>query len=74
MKLSKIDSSGRPHAVATEQTTSLKIDSIITVIWEQQDSQLLAAMGVSLVQNSKPAIDLASGKTTQSCIFLIGDV
>lgn len=74
MKLGKIDSSGRPQAVATEQTTSLKIDSIITAIGEQQDSQMLAAMGVPLDQNGKPAIELASGETTQSGIFLIGDV
>ncbi|HGJ5856390.1 putative selenate reductase subunit YgfK [Arsenophonus nasoniae] len=74
MTLGNVDSSGRRQAVATEQTTCLKIDSIITAIGEQQDKQMLATMGVPLDQDGKPAIDQVSGETTQAGLFLIGDV
>ena len=74
MKLGEPDESGRRRPVATEETVSLKIDSVITAIGEQQDCEVLSQIGVPMGEDGWPAVYRNSGETTRANVFLIGDV
>jgi putative selenate reductase len=68
------DESGRRRPLATDQTVSLKMDALITAIGEQSDADQLKAKGVPLDNKGQPILDLATGETARSGVFLIGDV
>ncbi|EPU0812251.1 putative selenate reductase subunit YgfK [Morganella morganii] len=74
MKLGEPDESGRRRPVATEETVTLKIDSVITAIGEQQDCEVLSQIGVPMGDDGWPAVYRNSGETTRANVFLIGDV
>lgn len=74
MKLGEPDESGRRRPVATEETVTLKIDSVITAIGEQQDCEVLSQIGVPMGEDGWPAVYRNSGETTRANVFLIGDV
>ncbi|MCG6395435.1 FAD-dependent oxidoreductase, partial [Vibrio alginolyticus] len=59
---------------ATEETVTLKIDSVITAIGEQQDCEVLSQIGVPMGEDGWPAVYRNSGETTRANVFLIGDV
>lgn len=73
MKLGDADEKGRRRPVATDETRTLQIDSLITAIGEQQDSETLAAMGIPLDDKGWPVVN-ATGETGRENVFLIGDV
>ncbi|MTH48365.1 putative selenate reductase subunit YgfK [Intestinirhabdus alba] len=73
MKLGEVDEKGRRRPVATDKTWTLHVDTLITAIGEQQDSELLAAMGIPLDAQGWPEVN-ADGETRKANVFLIGDV
>ena len=50
------------------------MDALITAIGEQADADVLRTMGVPLDDKGRPIVDLATGETARSGVFLIGDV
>lgn len=74
MTLGDPDEKGRRRPVATEQTLTLQIDSLITAIGEQADEEVLRRLGVPLDEQGYPQVDTATGETTRRNVFLIGDV
>lgn len=73
MALGDVDEKGRRRPVETAETCTLQVDTLITAIGEQQDSEALAAMGIPLDVNGWPEVN-ADGETRKSGVFLIGDV
>ncbi|WP_066016738.1 putative selenate reductase subunit YgfK [Endozoicomonas atrinae] len=73
MKLGEPDASGRRRPVATEETCTLPVDTIITAIGEQADSELLNKMGIPLGTDGWAAVDRQTKETGVSNVFLIGD-
>ncbi|MBD4757988.1 FAD-dependent oxidoreductase, partial [Xanthomonas citri pv. citri] len=59
--------------VETNETVTLLVDSLITAIGEQQDTEALNAMGVPLDKNGWPDVD-HNGETRLTDVFMIGDV
>lgn len=51
MSLGEPDEKGRRRPVETNETVTLHVDSLITAIGEQQDTEALNAMGVPLDKN-----------------------
>ena len=51
MSLGEPDEKGRRRPVETNETVTLLVDSLITAIGEQQDTEALNAMGVPLDKN-----------------------
>ena len=74
MELGAPDEKGRRRPLATDQTVSLKMDALITAVGEQADTDVLKAMGVPLDDQGWPLVNLNTGETTRSNVFLIGDV
>ena len=74
MELGAPDEKGRRRPLATDQTVSFKMDALITAVGEQADTDVLKAMGVPLDDQGWPLVDLKTGETTRSNVFLIGDV
>ena len=74
MELGAPDEKGRRRPLATAQTVSFKIDALITAVGEQADTDVLRAMGVPLDDKGWPLVDLKTGETARSNVFLIGDV
>ncbi|MFU0083516.1 FAD-dependent oxidoreductase, partial [Salmonella enterica] len=64
---------GRRRPVETNETVTLLVDSLITAIGEQQDTEALNAMGVPLDKNGWPDVD-HNGETRLTDVFMIGDV
>ncbi|MDF7680217.1 putative selenate reductase subunit YgfK [Enterobacteriaceae bacterium ESL0689] len=73
MQLGEADEKGRRRPLATDETRTLQIDSLITAIGEQQNSEVLAAMGIPLNPAGWPVVN-AEGETSRANVFLIGDV
>ncbi|HGT7889040.1 TPA: putative selenate reductase subunit YgfK [Escherichia coli] len=73
MSLGEPDEKGRRRPVETNETVTLHVDSLITAIGEQQDTEALNAMGVPLDKNGWPDVD-HNGETRLSDVFMIGDV
>ncbi|VDR26889.1 NAD-dependent dihydropyrimidine dehydrogenase sunbunit PreT [Raoultella terrigena] len=73
MALGDADEKGRRRPLATGQTRTLRADTVITAIGEQQDVAALAAMGIPLDDSGWPAAD-PTGETALPGVFLIGDV
>jgi putative selenate reductase len=73
MALGAPDEKGRRRPVATDETISLRMDTLITAIGEQADTGVLAAMGVPIDAQGQPAVDTKTGETARSNVFLIGD-
>jgi len=73
MKLGEADEKGRRRPVATDEIRTLKVDTLITAIGEQQDCQALEAMGIPLDREGWPEVN-ADGETRRPGVFLIGDV
>ncbi|ELT91630.1 hypothetical protein CAPTEDRAFT_217802, partial [Capitella teleta] len=73
MTLCEPDASGRRRPVATEETCTLPVDTIITAIGEQADSELLNKMGIPLGTDGWAAVDRHTKETGVSNVFLIGD-
>ncbi|OED43270.1 putative selenate reductase subunit YgfK [Endozoicomonas sp. (ex Bugula neritina AB1)] len=73
MALGEPDASGRRRPVATEGTCTLPVDTIITAIGEQTDSELLNKMGIPLGTDGWAAVDHQTRETGVSNVFLIGD-
>lgn len=73
MTLGEPDEKGRRRPVDTPETCTLQVDTLITAIGEQQDSDALAAMGIPLDEHGWPEV-AADGETRQPNVFLIGDV
>lgn len=65
--------SSRRRPVETNETVTLLVDSLITAIGEQQDTEALNAMGVPLDKNGWPDVD-HNGETRLTDVFMIGDV
>jgi putative selenate reductase len=74
MELGAPDEKGRRRPLATDQTVSVKMDALITAVGEQADTDVLKAMGVPLDDQGWPLVNLKTGETTRSNVFLIGDV
>ena len=74
MALGAPDEKGRRRPLATDQTVTLKMDALITAIGEQADADALRTLGVPLDDKGLPIVDLATGETARSGVFLIGDV
>jgi len=74
MALGAPDEKGRRRPLATDQTVTLKVDALITAIGEQADADALRTLGVPLDDKGLPIVDLATGETARSGVFLIGDV
>ncbi|HGM5488839.1 TPA: putative selenate reductase subunit YgfK [Serratia fonticola] len=74
MTLGEPDEQGRRRPVATDQTLTLQIDTLITAIGEQADEQVLHKLGVPLDDAGYPQVNTATGETTRPNVFLIGDV
>ena len=74
MALGEPDAKGRRKPVATDETVTLQVDSLITAIGEQANGDMLKAMGVPMNGEGWPALDLQTGETTRRNTFLIGDV
>lgn len=74
MELGAPDEKGRRRPLATDQTVSFKMDALITAVGEQADTDVLKAMGVPLDDQGRPLVNLKTGETTRSNVFLIGDV
>jgi putative selenate reductase len=74
MELGAPDEMGRRRPLATDQTVSFKMDALITAVGEQADTDVLKAMGVPLDDAGWPLVDLKTGETSRSNVFLIGDV
>lgn len=73
MKLGEPDEKGRRRPVETDELRTLKVDSLITAIGEQQDGEALSAMGIPLDPQGWPVVN-ADGETSKPNVFLIGDV
>lgn len=73
MSLGEPDEKGRRRPVETNETVTLLVDSLITAIGEQQDTEALNAMGVPLDKNGWPDVD-HNGETRLTDVFMIGDV
>lgn len=73
MSLGEPDKKGRRRPVETNETVTLHVDSLITAIGEQQDTEALNAMGVPLDKNGWPDVD-HNGETRLTDVFMIGDV
>ncbi|MGX9743351.1 putative selenate reductase subunit YgfK [Pseudocitrobacter corydidari] len=73
MALGEADAKGRRRPVETSETVKLHVDSLITAIGEQQDTDALNAMGVALDENGWPDVN-AIGETRTANVFMIGDV
>ncbi|WP_072119081.1 FAD-dependent oxidoreductase, partial [Shigella sonnei] len=73
MSLGEPDEKGRRRPVETNETVTLHVDSLITAIGEQQDTEALNAMGVPLDKNGWPDVD-HNGETRLTDVFMIGDV
>jgi putative selenate reductase len=74
MELGAPDEKGRRRPLATDQTVSLRMDALITAVGEQADTDVLKAMGVPLDDKGWPVVDVKTGETARSNVFLIGDV
>lgn len=73
MKLGEPDEKGRRRPLETDEVRTLKVDSLITAIGEQQDGEALSAMGIPLDPQGWPVVN-ADGETSKPNVFLIGDV
>lgn len=73
MTLGDADEKGRRRPVETDETRTLQVDTLITAIGEQQDSDALQAMGIPLDDRGWPEVN-ADGETRKPGVFLIGDV
>ncbi len=60
---------GRRRPVETNETVTLHVDSLITAIGEQQDTEALNAMGVPLDKNGWPDVD-HNGETRLTDVFM----
>ncbi len=73
MELGAPDGNGRRRPLATDRTVDLQVDALITAIGEEVDTDVLRTMGVPLDDRRRPTVDLATGETARSGVFLIGD-
>ncbi len=73
MKLGAPDASGRRRPVATEETITLQIDSMITAIGESVDAKALAAMGIILNDKGWAIVDDETSETKTEGVFIVGD-
>ncbi|MEO3990545.1 putative selenate reductase subunit YgfK [Pseudocitrobacter cyperus] len=73
MTLGEADAKGRRRPVETSEVVKLHVDSLITAIGEQQDTDALSAMGVALDENGWPDVN-DIGETRTANVFMIGDV
>ena len=73
MTLGDPDEQGRRRPLATDETWTLQVDTLITAIGEQQDGEALAAMGIPLNDHGWPEVN-AEGESRLANVFLIGDV
>lgn len=73
MTLGEPDEKGRRRPVDTAETRTMQVDTLITAIGEQQDTDALAVMGIPLDAKGWPEVN-ADGETRKPGVFLIGDV
>lgn len=73
MRLGDVDASGRRRPIATDETITLRADTVITAIGEQVDTQALTWFGVPCNEKGWAEVD---GKTSESSVegvYVIGD-
>ncbi len=73
MKLGEPDASGRRRPEATDETITAQVDTIITAIGEQADTELLTSMGLPAGTNGWTVVDRNTNETGVANVFLIGD-
>jgi putative selenate reductase len=73
MTLGEPDEQGRRRPVATDETVSLKVDTLITAVGEQANRDVMGAMGLPMGENGWPLVDDESGETQVENVFLLGD-
>ncbi len=73
MELGAPDASGRRRPVATDETFTLQVDSMITAISEHVDGEALEDMGIGLNEQGWAIVDDKTLETSVEGVFLIGD-
>ncbi len=73
MKLGEPDSSGRRRPVATEETFTLHVDTMVTAIGEHVDSDALSSIGIPLNEKGWAAVEADSLETELDSVYMIGD-
>ncbi len=72
MKLGEPDESGRQRPVETDETITLKVDSVISAIGEKVDQELLSGGGIPINEQGRAETDLEILEATED-VYLIGD-
>ena len=72
MKLGEPDESGRRRPVATEETETFRVDTLITAIGEKVDTEVLKSMGLK-IPGKWVEVNSASNETEIPGVYLCGD-
>ena len=72
MTLGEPDEKGHRRPVASEETTTHKIDTLISAIGERADVEMLQAMGIPMAEDGWPKLS-EQGETEVEGVFLAGD-
>ncbi|MGH0053306.1 MAG: putative selenate reductase subunit YgfK [Sphaerochaetaceae bacterium] len=73
MKLGEIDASGRRRPVATDETFTIKADTMITAIGEHTDTEKLSWYGVPINEKGWAKTDEETLESEVSDVYVIGD-
>ncbi len=73
MRLGEPDESGRRRPVKTSQTIEFSVDTMITAIGEQVDSEILTAVGIPVDKKGFAVVDDKTLETEQDGVYMIGD-
>ncbi len=73
MALGEKDASNRRSPVATDETITLQVDSLITAIGEKVDSQSLTWFGLPVDEKGWPIVNSETFESRQPGVYVIGD-
>ncbi len=73
MQLGQKDASGRARPEPTDQTETVKADTIITAIGQDVDGDYLQSFGIPVNERGNPIVDEKSLETKRENVFIGGD-
>lgn len=73
MELGEMDAKGRRSPVATNETVELEIDSLITAVGEQSNTDALSRIGIPMGEDGWPIVSKTTCETGLENVYLIGD-
>ena len=73
MALGPPDESGRRTPVATDETAEVPADTVIAAVGEGVDAAFYERLGLALDEKGRPVLNPATGESSLSGVYVIGD-